>query len=147
MEKLFRNSAFPGSVLYDLFSKRASHPFNSWSVSVRQMWNLPMNFRKYVIEPFGGQHAWPSPCSGMIYRRVLLLLLQFSLCSKVPFVSFRKNQTSRFSLAMRRSRRFHGALTGHHTSLQISNHHSAQSSSNLRHLCYILRVRTHHGQR
>ena len=52
------NSSFPGSVLYDLFSDSTSLLVNSWSISVRQMWNLPYSAHKYVIEPLGGSHAY-----------------------------------------------------------------------------------------
>ena len=37
------NSSFPGSVLYDLSSDSVSQLVNSWSVSVRQMWGLPLH--------------------------------------------------------------------------------------------------------
>ena len=51
------NSSFPGSVLYDLTSEPARQLVNSWSVSVRQMWGLPMQSHRYLIEPLAGDHA------------------------------------------------------------------------------------------
>ena len=52
------NSSFPGSTLYDLFSLPVTQLINSWSVSVRQMWGLPVNSHKYLVEPLGGTHAY-----------------------------------------------------------------------------------------
>ena len=51
------NSSFNGSVLYDIFSQPVRQLINSWSVSVRQMWDLPFNSHKYCIEALGGTHA------------------------------------------------------------------------------------------
>ena len=51
------NSSFPGSLLYDLSSNACKQLVNSWSVSVRQMWNLPFNAHRYLIEPLSGHHA------------------------------------------------------------------------------------------
>ena len=39
---------------------------NSWSVSVRHMWNLPRESHRYFIEPLGGTHA-----QVMIYTRFI----------------------------------------------------------------------------
>ena len=39
---------------------------NTWSVSVRHMWNLPLQSHKYLIEPLGGRHL-----KAMIYSRFL----------------------------------------------------------------------------
>ena len=52
------NSSFPGSVSYDLFPESARMLVNSWSVSIRQMWNLPFSAHKYLLEPLGGTHAY-----------------------------------------------------------------------------------------
>ena len=52
------NSSFPGSVLYDLTSDSVSQLVNSWSVSVRHMWGLPLQTHRYLIEPLGGEHAF-----------------------------------------------------------------------------------------
>ena len=40
----------------DIFSKPVRQLENSWSVSVRQMWGLPLNTHKYFVEPLGGVH-------------------------------------------------------------------------------------------
>ena len=52
------NSSFPGSVLYDLTSDSVKMLVNSWSVSIRQMWLLPFNAHRYLIEPLGGDHSF-----------------------------------------------------------------------------------------
>ena len=59
------NSSFPGSVLWDFTSKNFKMIINSWSVSVRHMWKLPINTHRYFIEPLGGIHA-----KTMLYCRV-----------------------------------------------------------------------------
>ena len=51
------NSSFPGSVLYDLSSDSTSQLVNSWSVSVRHMWGLPLQAHRYLITQLGGTHA------------------------------------------------------------------------------------------
>ena len=42
---------------------------NSWSVSVRHMWDLPRESHKFLIEPLGGTHA-----KVMIYTRFIKFL-------------------------------------------------------------------------
>ena len=51
------NSSFPGSVLYDLTSAPSRQLMNSWSVSVRHMWGLPLQSHRYLMEPLAGEHA------------------------------------------------------------------------------------------
>ena len=51
------NSSFPGSVVWDLNSRNVQMIENSWSVSVRHMWDLPHNAHRFFIEPLGGTHA------------------------------------------------------------------------------------------
>ena len=51
------NSSFPGSVLYDLSSDSVSQLANSWSVSVRHMWGLPLQAHRYLLTQLGGTHA------------------------------------------------------------------------------------------
>ena len=51
------NSSFPGSILWDLTSRNVRMLENSWSVSVRYMWDLPNNSHRYFVEPLGGTHA------------------------------------------------------------------------------------------
>ena len=52
------NSAFPGSTLYDLTSHSVQKLVNSWSTSVRHMWELPFSAHKYLVEPLSGDHAF-----------------------------------------------------------------------------------------
>ena len=51
------DSSFPGSVLYDLTSTPVSQLINSWSVSVRHMWELPVQAHRCLIEPLGGEQC------------------------------------------------------------------------------------------
>ena len=51
------NSSFSGSNLWDLSSRNVEMLENSWSVSVRHMWDLPPNSHRYFVEPLGGPHA------------------------------------------------------------------------------------------
>ena len=51
------NSSFPGSVLWDLTAPYTAQIINSWSVSVRQIWDLPRNSHRNFIESLGGTHA------------------------------------------------------------------------------------------
>ena len=60
------NSAFPGSILWDLTSDAVNSFINTWSVSVRHMWNLPRETHRRFIEPLGGIHA-----KTMIYSRFI----------------------------------------------------------------------------
>ena len=48
---------FSGSSLWDLSSRNVEMLENSWSVSVRHMWDLPLNSHRYFVEPLGGPHA------------------------------------------------------------------------------------------
>ena len=51
------NSSFPGSVLWDLTSDAVNSIINSWSTSIRLMWDLPRWSHKIFIEALGGMHA------------------------------------------------------------------------------------------
>ena len=51
------NSSFPGSVLYDMTTDSFSQLVNTWSVSIRHMWGLPLQAHRYLIEQLGGIHA------------------------------------------------------------------------------------------
>ena len=44
-------------MLWDLTSDNVNSIINSWSVSIRQMWNLPRDSHRIFIEPLGGVHA------------------------------------------------------------------------------------------
>ena len=63
------NSSFSGSNLWDFSSYNFNLLINSWSVSVRHMWNLPRESHKFLIEPLGGTHA-----KVMIYTRFIKFL-------------------------------------------------------------------------
>ena len=47
------NSSFPCTVA----SESVKQMVNSWSVSVRQMWGLPVQAHRYLVRELGGQHA------------------------------------------------------------------------------------------
>ena len=51
------NSSFPGSILWDLTAPYTTQIINSWSVSVRHMWDLPVNAHRMFMESLGGTHA------------------------------------------------------------------------------------------
>ena len=51
------NAAFPGSTLYDLTSASVRQLTNSCSVSLKKMWELPVQAHRYLIEPLAGVHA------------------------------------------------------------------------------------------
>ena len=48
---LIFNSHFTGSPLWDLFSDEARKLENSWNVSVRKIFDLPLQTHRYLIEP------------------------------------------------------------------------------------------------
>ena len=79
------NSSFPGSILWDLTAKYTTQLVNSWSVSVRHMWDLPVNSHRSFIESLGGTHAQTMLMSryinfiqsvGRSKRRAVLFLFQ-----------------------------------------------------------------------
>lgn len=72
------NSSFPGSILYDFTSDSVRKLLNSWSVSVRHMWNLPTDSHRYLIEQLGGEHAY-----SMIYLRFVKFLQNVQRSEKV----------------------------------------------------------------
>ena len=76
------NSSFPGSQLWDLCSKNANMLFNSWSVSVRIMWNVPYPTHRYFIEPLSGPHT-----KTMVYTRYVSFMKSLSKCNK-PAVQY-----------------------------------------------------------
>ena len=63
----------------DIFSKPVRQLENSWSVSVRQMWGLPLNTHKYFVEPLGGVHA-----HSMIISRFVNFLQSALKSKKLP---------------------------------------------------------------
>ena len=72
------HSSLPGSTLYDLFAFSVTQMINSWSVSIRQMWDLPVNSHKYLIEPLGGTDAY-----SMIISRFVSFLQNASKSTKL----------------------------------------------------------------
>ena len=48
------NSHFYGSVLWNLSGKEANMVYNTWSVSVRKMFQLDRRTHRYLIEPISG---------------------------------------------------------------------------------------------
>ena len=79
------NSSFPGSILWDLTAKYTTQLVHSWSVSVRHMWDLPVNSHRSFIESLGGTHAQTMLMSryinfiqsvGRSKRRAVLFLFQ-----------------------------------------------------------------------
>ena len=71
------NSSFPGSNLWDYTSENFQFFINSWSVSVRHMWNLPRESHRFFIEPLGGTHA-----KVMIYSRFIKFIQNIQNKSK-----------------------------------------------------------------
>ena len=72
------NTSFPGSILWDLTSRNVRMLENSWSVSVRHMWELPNNSHRYFIEPLGGIHV-----KNMLYSRYVTFLNSAKKSSKL----------------------------------------------------------------
>ena len=64
-------------MLWDFNSKNINMLFNSWSVAVRIMWNLPYQTHRYLIEPLAGPHA-----KSMIYSRYVNFLQSIAKCNK-----------------------------------------------------------------
>ena len=63
------NSSFPGSVLWDYTCDNFRLLVNSWSISVRHMWNLPREAHRFLIEELSSPHA-----KVMIYTRFINFL-------------------------------------------------------------------------
>ena len=49
------NTHFTGSVLWDLFSKESGMIANTWSISIRNIFNLHRQTHRYFIEPISGE--------------------------------------------------------------------------------------------
>ena len=60
------NSSFSGSVLWDLTSKESQSIISTWSVSVKHMWDIPIQSHRYLMEPLGGTHL-----KTMLYSRFI----------------------------------------------------------------------------
>ena len=72
------NTSFPGSTLWDLTSRNVRLLENSWSVSVRHMWEFPNNSHRFFIEPLGGIHI-----RSMLYSRYATFLQTAQKSSKL----------------------------------------------------------------
>ena len=48
------NSHFYGSVLWNLYEKEAKMVYNTWSVSIRKMFDLDRKSHRYLLEPISG---------------------------------------------------------------------------------------------
>ena len=72
------NTSFPGSVLWDYRSEMFNQIVNSWSVSIRHMWELPHSTTRHLIEPLGGQHVYT-----MILARYVKFIQSISKSSKL----------------------------------------------------------------
>ena len=89
------NSSFPGSVLWNLKSRNTEMLENSWSVSVRHMWGLPLASHRYLIEALGGTHARTMIFTRFISfvqsimksEKVVAILLLQKVCSNVNTVT------------------------------------------------------------
>ena len=72
------NSSFSGSCLWDLTGEKTRQMVNSWSVSVRHMWDLPLSTHRYLLEPLSGVHA-----ETMIFSRYIKFVQSMRKSSKV----------------------------------------------------------------
>ena len=84
------NSSFSGSVLWDLTSTQAKSIINSWSVSVKHMWDIPIQSHRYLIEPLGGTHLktmlysrfvkfiWSIECGNKMAAKLLLEMIKYN---------------------------------------------------------------------
>ena len=72
------NSSFYGSILWNLNGENTRQVINSWSVSVRHMWNLPHNTHRRFIEPLGGKHAQVK-----IYSNYIRFIQSVQKCKKM----------------------------------------------------------------
>ena len=73
------NAAFYGSGIWDLSGEAASRLYNAWSVSVRQMWDIPRETHRRFIEPLGGRHA-----ASIIASNYCSFLRFIGRCRKLP---------------------------------------------------------------
>ena len=61
------NSHMTGSVLWNLFSKEVNMIENSWNVSFRCMYNLPLQTHRYMVEPISNQ----THIQSLLYQRFI----------------------------------------------------------------------------
>ena len=72
------NSSFSGSVLWDLTSSQANSIINSWSVSVKHMWDIPIQSHRYLMESLGGTHL-----KTMLYTRFIKFIRSIKSGNKI----------------------------------------------------------------
>ena len=72
------NSSFSGSCLWDLTGDKTKQLVNSWSVSVRHMWDLTLSTHRNLLEPLSGVHA-----ETMIFSRYSRFIQSLRKSSKV----------------------------------------------------------------
>ena len=72
------NTHFTGPQLWDLFSKEAKMLENTWSTSIRKMFDLPIETHRYLIEPVSeAQHI-----KSILLKRFLSFCQQIRQSSK-----------------------------------------------------------------
>ena len=76
---LIFNSHFTGSPLWDLFSDEARKLENSWNVSVRKTFDLPLQTHRYLIEPVS-EHIH---LKKLLLRRFISFLQQIMKSNKM----------------------------------------------------------------
>ena len=89
------NSSFSGSVLWDLTSRNVEMLENSWSVSIRHMWGLPLASHRFLVEALGGTHArtmlfsrFASFIQSLLRsEKAPVLLLLFKVCDNVNTIT------------------------------------------------------------
>ena len=72
------NSSFSGSVLWDLTSKESQSIISTWSVSVKHMWDIPIQSHRYLMEPLGGTHL-----KTMLYSRFIKFIKSIQTGNKL----------------------------------------------------------------
>ena len=77
------NSHMTGSPLWNLFSRPVEMLYNSWNVSVRQMFGLDRRTHRYIIEPISGKHL-----KAILIRRFLMFIkrIEFSKKSTISHI-------------------------------------------------------------
>ena len=67
-----------GSVLWNLFSREVSMVENSWNVSFRSMYNLPLQTHRYLVEPISNA----THIQSQLYKRFLGFVSRLEKCNK-----------------------------------------------------------------
>ena len=91
-----------GSVLWNLFSKEVTMIENSWNVSFRCMFNLPLQTHRYLVEPISKQ----THIQSFLYQRFLGFISRLEKCNKTAiktlFRAVHDNTNSTTGLNMRK---------------------------------------------